>query len=142
MGDELKYSRHVYANPLCPIVCPVFSLLLYFSCCFNLNQTCLGPLFPGPDQYQHFSNQLCCVLQEHEDEVRLLGYSVCDVGTHSIRKGAITYLSSLPGGPPIAAVCIRAGWTMGNIKDIYMHYLTSGGQFVGRCLSMLPLSQL
>ena len=45
--------------------------------------------------------------------MRLLGFEVTDIGTHSIRKVAISYLASLPGGPPIAAVCIRAGWTMG-----------------------------
>ena len=73
------------------------------------------------------------------DEVRLLGFEVTDIGMHSIWKGAISYLASLPGGPPIAAVCIRAGWTMGNIRDIYMRYISSGDQFVGRCLSMLPL---
>ena len=28
---------------------------------------------------------------------------------------------------------------MGNISDIYMRYISSGDQFVGRCLSMLPL---
>ena len=71
--------------------------------------------------------------------MRLLGFEVTDIGTHSIWKGAISYLASLPGGPPIAAVCIQVGWTMGNIRDIYMRYISSGDQFVGWCLSMLPL---
>ena len=82
---------------------------------------------------------MSCVLHEYVDEVRLLGFKVTDIGMHSIQKGAISYLASLPGGPPIAAVCIRAGWTMGNIRDIYMRYISSGDQFVGQCLSMLPL---
>ena len=71
--------------------------------------------------------------------MRLLGFEVADIGSHSIQKGAISYLASLPGGPPIAAVFIQAGWTMGNIRDIYMRYISSGDQFVGQCLSMLPL---
>ena len=83
--------------------------------------------------------QIYCVLHEHVDEVRLLGFEVTDIGTHSIRKGAISYLASLPGGPPIAAVCIQVGWTMRNIRDIHMRYVSSGDQFVGQCLSMLPL---
>ena len=58
---------------------------------------------------------------------------------HSIRKGAVTYTSSLPGGPSISSVCIHAGWTMGTVKDVYMWYLSSGDQFVSRCLAMLPL---
>lgn len=43
------------------------------------------------------------------------------------------------GGPPGAAICIRAGWTMGRVKAIYMRYVSAGDEFVGRCLSMLPL---
>ena len=69
--------------------------------------------------------------------MRLLGFKVTDIGMHSIWKGAISYLASLPGGPP--AVCIQVGWTMGNIRDIYMRYISSGDQFVSWCLSMLPL---
>ena len=35
-GEEAKYSRHVYANPIEPIVCPVLTLAFYFSCCLNV----------------------------------------------------------------------------------------------------------
>lgn len=38
-----------------------------------------------------------------------------------------------------AATCIRAGWTMGKVKDVYMRYVTSGNQFVGRCLCLLSV---
>jgi hypothetical protein len=48
----------------------------------------------------------------------------------------VSYLASLPGGPPAAAVCIRAGWKMGKAKDIYMRYVTAGDEFVGRCLCL------
>ena len=98
-------------------------------------------LFPGPDQYQRFSCMLSRVINEHSEEVHALGFNPSEIGTHSIRKGAISYLSSLPGGPPIASVCIRAGWTMGNVKYICLRYVSSGDQFVGWCLSLLPLLQ-
>ena len=138
-GKEAKYSRHVYANPMEPLVCPFLTLAFYFSCCLNMQPTANEFIFPGNDQYQRYSKQLYHVLHEHVDEVRLLGFEVADISTHSIRKGAISYLASLPGGPPIAAVCIWVGWTMGNVRDIYMRYISSGDQFVGWCLSMLPL---
>ena len=138
-GEEAKYSRHVYSNPTEPLVCPVLTLAFYFSCCLNMRPTANEFIFPGHDQYQRYSAQLCCVLHEHVDEVRLLGFEVTDIGMHSIQKGAISYLASLPGGPPIAAVCIWVGWMMGNIRDIYMRYISSGDQFVSQCLSMLPL---
>ena len=61
-----------------------------------------------------------------------LGYPLQHIGTHSIRKGAVSYLSAVPGGPQTVAVCICADWTMGKVKDTYMRYVDSGDQFVGR----------
>ena len=55
-GDEAKYSRHLYANPCCPLICPVLSLAFYFSCCCNLPQR--SQLFLGQDQYQRFLEML------------------------------------------------------------------------------------
>ena len=71
-----------------------------------------------------------------------MGVDKNEIGTHSIRKGAVSYLASLPGGPPAASVCIRAGWTMGKVRDIYMRYVASGDEFVGRCLAMLPVLRM
>jgi hypothetical protein len=138
-GADAKYSCHLYANPLEPLVCPVYLLALYFSCCINTPQVYNGFLFPGHDQHQRYSVMLQRLLDTKVDEVKSLGYNPGDIGTHSIRKGAITYLSSLVGGPPMAAVCLRAGWTMGKVKDIYMRYVASGDQFTGQSLSVLPI---
>ena len=33
-----------------------------------------------------------------------MGYQLKDLGTHSIWKGAATYCSGQPGGPPVAAI--------------------------------------
>ena len=141
-GDEAKYSRHLYANPCCPLICPVLSLAFYFSCCCNLPQSGESRLFPGRDQYQRFLEMLSRVIRDHEAEVSELGVNPQMIGTHSIRKGAVTYMLSLPGGPSISSACICAGWTMGSVKDVYMRYLSSGDQFVGRCLTMLPLLRM
>ena len=35
--------------------------------------------------------------------------------------------------PPIVSLCIRAGWTMGGVKDRYLKYEAAGNQYVGRC---------
>ena len=64
-GEEAKYSWHLYAHPHCPVVCPVLALVMYFTCSFNTPQCGNNYLFPGDDHYQHFSEQLRCVLQEH-----------------------------------------------------------------------------
>jgi hypothetical protein len=139
-GDESKYPRHIYANPNLPVVCPVTSLAMYFSTCFNSQQ--LSPhclLFSGNLQEIRFSKILMKLLREHEDEVRSMGFEVRNLGTHSIRKGASSYLTSLPGGPSAAATSIRGGWSMGNVKDRYFKYFEAGDQFVGRCIALNPV---
>ena len=140
-GDDSKYPRHIFANPKNPVVCPVLSLCFYFTCCFatkKISQTSF--LFPGKAQQKRFSDILQRVLKEHEEEVRITyGFEINKLGPHSIRKGAASYLCSLPGGPPGAAVCHRGGWSIGGVKDRYWHYMESGDQFVGRCLALLPI---
>ena len=141
-GDETKFSCHLYSNPCCPLTCPVFVLPFYVSCCCNLPQNGQSQLFLGQDQYQQCSEMLSRLIWDHEAEVSELGVNPKMIGTHSIRKGAVTYMSSLPGGPLISSVCIHAGWTMGTVKDVYMRYLSSRDQFAGCCLAMLPLLQM
>ena len=129
-GDEAKYSHHLYSNPCCPLICPVLALAFYFSCCCNLPQNGQSQLFPGQDKYQWFSEMLSHLIQDHKAEVSELVVHPKIIGKHSIRKGAVTYMSSLHCGPSISSVCIHAGWTMGTVKDVYMWYLSSGDQFV------------
>lgn len=142
LGDEAQFSRHVFANSSDPLTSPIFALACYFSCCFNSEQTANNYLFPGTRQLDRFSSLLERMLNEKRDELALLGFSPKDIGTHSIRKGAISFLASLPGGPSTASICIWAGWTQGKVKDIYMRYVSNGDQFVGRCLTLLPLLKM
>ena len=70
-----------------------------------------------------------------------MGYdSIDEIGLHSVRKGVSTYLASMPGGPAPAALCLRAGWSMGQVKDIYFHQTDGGDEFVGRCAAMLNMA--
>lgn len=139
-GENSRYPRHIFSNPHDPNICPIFSLAMYAQSCFNSDQlAATGMLFPGEQQQQRFGKMLAKILREHRDEVTAMGYDVENLGTHSIRKGASTYLTSLPGGPSVAATCIRGGWTMGHIKDRYFRYFDTGDQFVGRCLALLNI---
>jgi hypothetical protein len=139
LGMEKRYPRFCYANPLSPLVCPVLAIGIYLTSCFNTSQSPDGRFFPGHGQSSRFSKIMMKTIDDNWDKVASLGYARKDLGTHSIRKGAVSYVSSLPGGPPDASICIRAGWTMGKIKDIYMRYISAGDQFVGRSLTLLSL---
>ncbi|KAL7572574.1 hypothetical protein ACA910_000392 [Epithemia clementina (nom. ined.)] len=141
LGDNSKYPRHIFANPSIPLVCPVLALSMYFCCCFNLPQTHDMQLFPGNLQHDHFKNCLERVLVEHSESLLVLGYQPGDIGTHSIHKGATTFVLSLPGGPPLTAVCIQGRWMMGSMKDIYMRYASVGDEFVSCCLCLSQLLQ-
>jgi hypothetical protein len=127
LGEETKYAQQIFLNPLTPLVCPVFSLGLYLMCCFNTCQASSSTLFLGIGQDSRFSTILGKLLK---------GFNNDEVGTHSIQKGLVSYLVSLPGGHPAASICISAGWTMGRVKGILMQYVVYGDQFVGRCLSL------
>jgi hypothetical protein len=138
LGTKKAYPRHIFANPLDCLVCPIFALSLYLTT-FNTLPAADGRIFPGRNQFKRFSDLMKKVLDAHADEVCSCGHSPKDIGTHSIRKGSSTYLSSLPGGPPAAVICIRAGWSLGKVQEIYIKYEQGGDQFAGRCLAMLPL---
>ena len=76
------------------------------------------------------------VIKENIDEFRLLGVDEHTLGSHSCRKGAITIVSTgCTVSPPMASICLRAGWSMGNVKDRYIHYEKAGDQFCGRSLT-------
>jgi hypothetical protein len=80
------------------------------------------------------------VLKEHEAEVLSMGFDcIADIHIHSCRKGASSHLASLPGGPPPAALCLRGGWSMGQVTDIYWHQTQGGDEFTGRCGCMLNM---
>ncbi|ETV76575.1 hypothetical protein H257_09574 [Aphanomyces astaci] len=64
-----------------------------------------------------------------------------DIGTHSIRKGAATFVSSgSTGGPSIISVCLRFGWALRNVMERYFRYEAAGDQFTGRCVAGLSLN--
>jgi hypothetical protein len=79
------------------------------------------------------------VLKGKVDLIRSLGFEIQQIVTHSIRKGSSSYLTSLPGGPPAAAIIIRGGWSMGNVKDCYFKYIEAGNQYCGCCLTISPV---
>ncbi len=131
-GNNSKVPRHVYANPKCPAICPVLSLGLYLLT-FPLDSLDLR-VFPGSNQYERFTKRFEFLLKNNlESELARRGKTVEDYGSHSMRKGATSYCSN--GSiqcPPIVAINIRGGWSMGKIQDTYMRYESAGDMFVGR----------
>jgi len=135
-GGDSARKRHIYANPHCISICAPTALAKYLVA-FPAKDN--GMLFDDKS-YARFSKFLKELIGNHKDEVEMLGVSIDDIGVHSIRKGAATYCCmGTTAAPHIAAVCNRAGWTMGKVKDTYIQYAEAGDQHVGRVVAGLPV---
>ena len=136
---ERRDPRHIYADALLPSICPVLSLAIYLSVYpFHTSEE---QLFSGVKQYDRYRKIMASFYEL--DEVRDLlvehGVDPTDLGTHSTRKGSVTYATSgTTAAPPTSAVHLRAGWVMPGVTGTYMRYESAGDQFVGRVVSGLP----
>ena len=69
--------------------------------------------------------------EEHRDKFISLGMIPQHFGTHSIRKGAVTHISTGSTlSPPIASICIRGKWNMPEVMNEYINFENAGDQFV------------
>ena len=139
-GDNSEKPWHVYSNPFTPHLCPVLALAKYTLSHPDLLQDgCL--LFPGTSQYERFLYERLLkvfhkVIRENRTEFEEMGVKLGDLGAHSPRKGAITLVSSgCTVSPPMASICLRACWSMGPVKDRYIHYEKAGDEYVGRTVT-------
>ena len=108
--DRKWDHRHIYANPVDPVVSPLTALGMYRNkfCQSGSKNTAL---FPVTFQYDRFVKILSGFLSKHQCTSRKdFGITVDNIGVHSIRKGAATYVSSgSTCAPPQVTTNIRVG---------------------------------
>ena len=79
-------------------------------------------------------------MPKNRDEFKQVGVDSGMLGSHSTRKGAITLASSgCTISPSMASICIRAGWSMGPVKDRHIYYAPACDQFVGRSVTEMSV---
>eukprot|EP00924_Labyrinthula_sp_SR-Ha-C_P012116 maker-scaffold_26-snap-gene-4.1-mRNA-1 protein AED:0.35 eAED:0.35 QI:0/0/0/1/0/0/2/0/184 len=128
-GEKARDLRHVYADPIQPEIRPVLSLGMYWS------------IFGNGDGTSLFGQKRILSLDKVENELRKRGSTPEKFGTHSLIKDTATFCASgNTNAPPIAAVQLRAGWSMGTVLNIYLHFEAAGDQYVGRTISGLLIS--
>ena len=138
-GLEEAYKRHIYANPENPSICPILALSVYLASTPTGGDP--GKLFGGVNQYERFRKNLLELVETHEEEIIGMGINPEDIGVHSIRKVSATYCcNGTTCAPSIAAVCNRAGWTMGKVKDTYIQYEAAMDQYLGRIVAGLNVN--
>lgn len=142
-GDRPKDPRHVYANPLMPEVCSILSLGIYLLC-FTFSEGIVN-LFTGNDPYDRYLARLKVIFCRSDvaAELSSKGIEDGDLGTHSTRKGAATYvLSGTTACPSLIPLSLRCGWKLEGVTARYLRYEAAGDQFVGRTVSGLPVSKV
>lgn len=68
IGERERDPRHIYANPIDPIVCPILALGIYFIV-FPLAGSKDTSLFPGTNQYIRFTKYFHSVLERHQEKI-------------------------------------------------------------------------
>jgi hypothetical protein len=134
---NIDHPWHIYSNHEDPFICPLLALARYLIDHPNiLAGKC--PHFGGSGEYDRYSKILFDIVssKEHRDTFISLGMVPKHFGTHSIRKGAVTHISTgTTSCPPIASICIRANWVMPGVMNWYIKFENAGDQFVGKCVS-------
>ncbi|KAH9113936.1 hypothetical protein AeMF1_011949 [Aphanomyces euteiches] len=138
-GTTIRDPKHCYANPLKPAVCLFLALGVYLTCNSTIKPGCL---FPGSKQKERFGKSLGRLLSTdlgsaNEEKPNRKS----EFGTHSIRKGVATFATSgSTGGPSIVSICLRCGWSLGNVMERYFRYEAAGDQCTGRVVAGLPVN--
>lgn len=90
------YPRHIYANPLNPLLCPILSMaILIFTRGFQ-REGAERLIFGGKKSAKdRFSNWLLGILRSCALIIVSLGLIVTEIGSHSFRKGIATSLANI-----------------------------------------------
>jgi hypothetical protein len=136
------YPKHLYANPVYPELCPILSLAIYL---FSTNQFSREGsdwnLFHGLKTESKFSHWLHNLLEQNIPELAELNSLKDEIGTHSFRKGVVTFVLSFPCGPSVIAAFLRACWSLGAVQQRYIFEGEGSDQFLGRVACGLPFGE-
>ena len=120
-------------------MCPILAFARYILAYPEVTHG--GKLFMSVNPYQRFSKILQKTLEDSEEIFNVMGIDIDKIGTHSAQKGAATSTSTgSTVSPPMVSICLRAGWSMGPVKDKYIHYEKAGDQYFGRVLPRLNVN--
>jgi hypothetical protein len=137
---ENALPKHVYANPSRPAACPILAFALYEFTRGHRERA--GLIFQSNTvaTESKFSKWLTKICNEFIGQLVQYGVQVADIGTHSFRKGVASFVTSIPGGPTVISVYLRAGWSLGPVQSRYILEGEGGDQLCGRAATGLPVT--
>ena len=133
-----KVPWHVYANPGDPLICPILALGL--KLCTETDTFGNRPfkVFPSSTPDNTFSSWMRKSVDElAQDPEILLSVPADRVGTHSLRKGAATYVDGQCDGPHTDAIKLRMEHKLAGCDYRYIFRGSGNDGFVGRSVSGL-----
>lgn len=138
-GAKGDLERHVYANPLDAVLCPVTALGLYLMSCSAPDAL----LFSSARKQKTLGEHMTAFFESAEGKTlcERLGLDPTMFATHSLRKGSTSWCTcGTTASPSVLATLTRGGWATGAAWERYMHLLGHGQDcYIGRVLACLPV---
>ena len=128
-GDR-QYPRAIHANITTPEVCPILALALYFFSTFTIFNVGSSNHRIYRNGSARFSEWLCRILEQSENsfdadiEDTITEGQKRQTGSHSVRKGAYTFLQTILEGPQGGPTQQRAGWVSGGNQAVIFNMST------------------
>jgi len=138
-----KVPWHVYANPNDPLICPVLALGLKLCTENDTFGNIPFRVFPSPTSDNSFSTWMRTTVDElAQDPEILISVPPSRVGTHSLRKGAASYVDGLTDGPNTDSIKLRMEHKLGGCDFRYIFRGAGNDKYVGRSVSGLDTNSV
>ena len=136
-GERNTY-KHMYANPFNVATCPITTMGLHFALDQAVDKSSAF-VFPSRDgDGKAFRRVFYEWINSLKPGDLALWVRVDHAAPHGFRKGSTTHVGTQTMcPPPMASICRRAEWTMGDMLDIYMNFGDVGDRYLGRILAGL-----
>ncbi len=136
-GEFADIPKHIYCNPFNFLVDPFFGLGLFILCRGCYTSKVFSDECNIEEKYCGWLRSALIDLTEVEQNT-VFGAISSMFGSHSNRKGAVTYLcNQIVGGTSIISIFMRAGWSISKQHNPYFHQGDGGDQYCGRVVAGL-----
>ena len=136
-GDSV-YPRAIFANVTNWVLCPITSLAIYLVTLSTKPPNERLFMEGTEETFTKWITEFKKSMTE-EDEIAV-GISKQKFGLHGIRKGVISFLCSVSGGPSVTSTFLRSNHNIGGSQNLYLFHTDGGDAFCGRVATAISLT--
>lgn len=138
-----KVPWHIYANPKDPLICSVLAIGLKLCTETDTFGDLPFKIFPSPTSDNSFSLWMRKTADGlARDPDILLSVPADRIGTHSLRKGAATFVNGLNDGPNPDSIKLRMEHKLGGCDFRYIFRGSGNDMLVGRSVTGMDTSSV